>query len=76
MTDPALVEAVRQSRLGAELTADQVATLAGHVAFRDLQRGDVLVRQGTSDDHLYVIVRGALGVVRDSGRPSRSRWSR
>jgi CRP/FNR family cyclic AMP-dependent transcriptional regulator len=67
MTDQALVEAVRQSRLGAELAADQAVTLAGHLAFRDLQRGDVLVRQGTSDDHLYVIVRGALGVVRESG---------
>jgi len=67
MTNQALVEAVRQSRLAAELTADQVATLAGYVRFRDLEHGDVLVRQGTSDNHLYVIVHGALGVVRDSG---------
>jgi CRP-like cAMP-binding protein len=66
MTDRALVEAVQQSRLGAELSADQVATLAGHLRFRDLEAGDELVRQGTSDDHLYVIVGGALGVVRDS----------
>ena len=67
MTDPALVDALRQSRLGAELSSDQVVTLAGHLAFRDLDRGEVLVRQGTSDNHLYVIVHGALGVVRDSG---------
>ena len=67
MTDQALVEAVRQSRLGAELSADQVVTLASHLRFRDLERGDVLVHQGTSDNHLYVIVGGALSVVRDSG---------
>jgi CRP-like cAMP-binding protein len=67
MTDNALVEALRQSRLGAELSGDQLRVLAGHLAFRDLEPGEVLVRQGTSDNHLYVIVHGALGVVRDSG---------
>jgi CRP-like cAMP-binding protein len=67
MTDQGLVEALRQSRLGAELSSDQLNTLAGQLAFRDLAPGEVLVRQGTSDNHLYVIVNGALGVVRDSG---------
>ena len=67
MTDRALVEALRHSRLGAELDNDQLETLAGSLAFRDLEPGQVLVPQGTSDDHLYVIVHGALGVVRDAG---------
>ena len=66
MTDRSLVEALRQSRLGAELADDQLEALAANVGFRDLEPGDELVRQGTSDDHLYVIVGGALGVVRDS----------
>ena len=30
----------------------------------ELKDGDVLVREGTSDDHLFVVISGALGVVR------------
>lgn len=67
MTDRALVEALRRSRLGAELDGGQLETLAANLAFRELAPGEVLVRQGTSDNHLYVIVEGALSVVRDAG---------
>jgi CRP/FNR family cyclic AMP-dependent transcriptional regulator len=67
MTDPALFEALRNSRLGTELSEDEARALAERLAFRDLQAGDVLVREGTSDNHLYVIVSGALGVVRRPG---------
>ena len=45
----------------------EVRLLAEHLAFRDLQPDEVLVPEGTSDDHLYVIVHGALGVVRSAG---------
>ena len=71
MTDRALVEALRHSRLGAELGNDQLATLASCLAFRDLEPGEVLVPQGMSDNHLYVIVSGALGVVRGAGTAER-----
>ena len=71
MTDRTLVEALAHSRLGAELSSDQLATLAANLAFRDLEPGEVLVPQGTSDNHLYVIVHGALGVVRDAGSSER-----
>jgi CRP-like cAMP-binding protein len=71
MTDQALIEALRHSRLAAELTDQEVQTLAANLQFRDLEPGDVLVDQGTSDNHLYVIVRGALGVVRNAGTPER-----
>ena len=69
MTDQALVEALRHSRLGAELSDEQAKTLADNLRFRDLAPGDVLVAQGTSDNHLYVIVSGALGVVRNAATP-------
>ena len=36
MTDQALLEALRSSRLGTELSADQAGILVGHLAFRDL----------------------------------------
>jgi CRP/FNR family transcriptional regulator, cyclic AMP receptor protein len=68
MTDQTLTEALRGSRLGAELSAEQAGILAGYLAFRDLAPGEVLVDEGTSDNHLYVIVRGSLGVVRNAGR--------
>jgi CRP/FNR family cyclic AMP-dependent transcriptional regulator len=68
MTTPSLIAALRASRLAAELTDDQVRTLAGEIAFRDLQPGEVLVPEGTSDNHLYVIVSGSLGIVRNAGR--------
>jgi CRP/FNR family cyclic AMP-dependent transcriptional regulator len=69
MTEQALLEALRASRLGAELSADEAVVLAPHLAFRDLAPGEVLVGEGKSDNHLYVIVRGALGVVRNAGSP-------
>ena len=64
LSDPAAVAALAQSKLAAELTEAELVTLAGHVAFRDLAAGEVLVPEGTSDNHLYVIVSGALAVVR------------
>ncbi len=71
MTDEALVDALRHSRLGAELTAEQSKTLADNLWFRDLAPDEVLVAQGASDNHLYVIVRGALSVIRNAGTPER-----
>jgi len=65
--NPALVDALRASRLAIELTDEQTRSLAERLSFRDLNHGDVLVPEGTSDNHLYVIVSGALSVVRNAG---------
>jgi len=70
MSDTALIEALRGSRLAAELSAEQVRILAGLLAFRDLRAGEVLVAQGVSDNHLYVIVSGALAVTRGGSEPT------
>jgi len=67
MSDPAVVSALKGSRLATELSPDQLVTLSDHVAFRDLRAGEVLVPEGTSDNHLYVIVSGNLAVVRSAG---------
>jgi CRP-like cAMP-binding protein len=69
MTDPTAFDALKGSKLAPELTDAQLVTLATQIVFRDLQPGEELVREGTSDNHLYVIVRGALGVVRGGGKP-------
>jgi len=69
MPDPELLEALKGSRLAAGLDPDQVATLSSLLSWRELRAGDVLVAEGASDNHLYVIVRGALAVTRNAGRP-------
>jgi CRP/FNR family cyclic AMP-dependent transcriptional regulator len=71
MTEQALIEALRHSRLGAELSDEQTLTLAKYLRFRDLSPDEILVKENTSDNHLYVIVRGALAVVRNAGTPER-----
>ena len=62
-------EALKGSKLGPELTDQQLDTLAAYVTFRDLAHGEVLVPEGTSDDHLYILMSGALNVVRNAGKP-------
>ena len=67
MTDQALVLALQQSQLGSELSPEQVRTLADLLVFSDLEPAELLVREGTSDNHLYVIIKGVLGVVKNAG---------
>jgi CRP/FNR family transcriptional regulator, cyclic AMP receptor protein len=62
-------EALKHSRLAPELTGPQVDVLASLIAFRDLADGEVLVAEGASDNHLYVLLQGTLGVVRGAGGP-------
>ena len=71
MTDQAIVDAVRHSRLATELSDAQMRTLADSLVLRDLQPDEVLVKEGKSDNHLYVIVNGAIGVVRNAGTTER-----
>jgi CRP/FNR family cyclic AMP-dependent transcriptional regulator len=69
MTDQDRLEALRKSKLVAELTDEQCRVLAGLVTLRDLADGEILVREGQSDNHLYSIVGGQLRVVRNAGSP-------
>jgi CRP-like cAMP-binding protein len=68
MSNQADFDALRTSRLGSELSDEQAVTLSGIVTFRDLAPGTVLVQEGASDNHLYVIVSGILGVIRNAGK--------
>ncbi len=69
MTDLNSIDALRASKLGTELTPDQCRLLAERIKFRDLADGEVLLAEGSRDNHLYVIVNGALRVVRGAGGP-------
>ena len=62
-----LRDALRGTRLAHELTDGQVDTLAAAMTDVQLKEGEVLVREGSADDHLYVLVHGVLGVVKNAG---------
>ncbi len=64
--DTLKIELVRNSALAVELTGDQCSVLAGLMSVRDLADGEILVKQGASDNHLYAVVSGALAVARQS----------
>jgi CRP/FNR family cyclic AMP-dependent transcriptional regulator len=68
-SDPQLYEAVRACPLAKELTPDQTAVLAGLLSLESFPAKQVLAREGTTDNHLYVVVDGTLGVVKHLGTP-------
>ena len=67
MTDAAILEGLKGSKLAVELDEDQCRTLADVMTLRDLKPGEVLVAEGSTDDHLYVVATGALGIVKAAG---------
>jgi CRP/FNR family transcriptional regulator, cyclic AMP receptor protein len=66
---PSPQDLVRASLLGAELSDAQCATLASLMDSRALADGEVLVREGTSDAHLHLLVSGTVAVARAAGTP-------
>jgi CRP-like cAMP-binding protein len=67
MNDQDRYEALRTTKLAAELTDDQCRTLARLVTLHELKQGEVLAREGSVDNHIYVILSGTLGVVKNAG---------
>ena len=65
MTDTANLVLV--SSLGAELSEDEAKILAGLMTAHELADGDYLIKQGTSDDSLHVLLEGRLEVVKQTG---------
>jgi len=71
MNDETNLQALRASRLAADLDEDECRVLSALVSVRDLGDGDVLVHEGTADNHLYVIAHGALGIVKNAQTDAR-----
>jgi len=67
MTDAAILEGLSKSKLAVELNEGERRILADAMTPRDLKQGEVLVQEGSADDHLYVVVSGVLGVVKGAG---------
>jgi CRP/FNR family cyclic AMP-dependent transcriptional regulator len=63
-TQEARLAVLRASKLAADLADDDLAVLAKLVDVRELPDGEVLVHEGTSDDHLYIVASGHVGVVK------------
>ena len=58
------VNEILNSHLGTELSDEEAATLAGLMQKRALVGGECLIKEGTADDTLYVMVEGNLEVVK------------
>jgi ribosome-associated toxin RatA of RatAB toxin-antitoxin module/CRP-like cAMP-binding protein len=71
MNDQPMFDALRGSKLAAELTDEQCRRLAAAMELRDLKEGDVLVKEGDDDHHFYLVVGGKLGVVKGVGTPEK-----
>jgi CRP/FNR family transcriptional regulator len=69
MTTPNRLDALRQSKLAAELSNEQCKVLSDLVTLRELKDGEVLVKEGEADNHLYVLVKGLLRVAKNAGKP-------
>ena len=67
MTAAAILEGLSKSKLAVELNDEERRMLAQAMSLRDLKQGEVLIQEGSADDHLYVVVNGVLGVVEDAG---------
>jgi len=58
------IAVLRASKLAQDLDESECRELSAIVDVRDLGDGEVLVREGTIDSHLYVVSRGLVGVVK------------
>ena len=67
MSEAAILEGLSKSKLAVELNDEERRVLAAAMTLRDLQQGEVLIREGSADDHLYVVASGVLGVVKGAG---------
>lgn len=71
-TDPALIAAVQASPLAQHLNPAETAVLAGVMSAQAHPANTVLAREGASDNHLYIVCTGSLGVVRGLGSPEQT----
>jgi CRP-like cAMP-binding protein len=60
LPDSTAYDLLRASRLADDLDEDECRVLAGAVRVCDFADGEVLVPEGESDEHLYVIVSGTI----------------
>ena len=62
-----LIEKIRNSSLSQDLNDDECAVLAEIASIRELADDEVLIEEGHSDDTLYIVLQGKLGVTKQTG---------
>jgi len=73
MTAAAILEGLSKSKLAVELNDEERRVLARAMSLRDLKQGEVLIQEGSADDHLYVVVSGVLAWSRTPAATGKSR---
>ncbi len=63
-------ELLRKVPFFAEIPAEEFAQLSARMRSRTLAKGDDVIRQGETDDSLFLIVRGVVRVIREDGAES------
>lgn len=66
MPDKDKATVIRKSRIGIELTDEQCAVLSDLVDVNEYADGEVVVPEGATDDHLRIVISGALAVAKKS----------
>jgi len=61
------IEIQHNSPLGTELEADEIKALAGVISITRLQANDILIKEGTTDDALHIVINGRLAATRNTG---------
>lgn len=67
MTSDKSFKVLRSTPLAAELSEEQCMLLAEQATTRSLKDGEILIREGTINDQLHVVVSGNLTVTRETG---------
>ena len=67
--DPAAVQALSSSPLARDLSAPQIAALAGLMSLLVHQPHDIMAHEGAVDPYLFCVVDGSIDVVRHLGTP-------
>jgi len=55
------------SPFGTELESDEIKALAGVLSITHLSDNEILIKEGTTDDALHVVIKGRLAATRNTG---------
>jgi CRP-like cAMP-binding protein len=72
MTEKTKLEILKASPLARELNDKECEALAALITLHELKDGEVLLREGQSDNNLYVVVSGEIAVSRQD---EKGNWS-
>jgi CRP/FNR family cyclic AMP-dependent transcriptional regulator len=67
MANDSNTELHSNSPFGAELEAEEIKALAGVLTTRKLKENEILIKEGTTDDTLHVVINGRLAATRNTG---------